>query len=413
MRELVGRHRRQLRTQIDAATRWLALWLVVVLGGCGRTEEDQSPVCVNAWRELRIPAELTDAHTGAAARRGQSAVWTGTELVIWGGTMTDPIGIAWTPPDAYRALPAEGAPVPDGIHVLLAERNGVVVAESSLGSYDPGTDTWSSLPPIPGPGEFASAAATAGDVLLVQWAAPQAEGVVTEYWAYDGSWREVPTSWLQDGSWPMISLGDSVLAWGVMYPNYPNKAALGARYIHASNTWMELNTVNQPTPRYDAAFVSTGREAIIWGGGYYDEARGQSERFRDGARYDPEADAWTPMNSEGAPDLGGNIQAYVAADDRMIVYGRDPDLETVGAVYDIPTDSWSNLTSLCGPPAFDLPSLTWVDSGLILWAGPPLCPPDAYDRNCPALRERAWFLPSEAIISATTDPDDCRCPSPM
>jgi hypothetical protein len=211
----------------------------------------------------------------------------------------------------------------------------------------------------------------------------------------------------------MISLGVAVLAWGVMYPDYPNKAALGARYDAVSNTWTELNTTNQPTPRYDAAFVSMGEAAIIWGGSYYDETTGQSEHFRDGARYDPDGDVWTPISSEGAPDLGGSIQAYTAAGERMIVYGRDLDLQIVGAIYDLPTDSWSTLTSLCGPPAFDFPSLTWVDSGVILWAGPTICPPDANDQDCPALRERAWFLSSEALSSAPSDPHACRCPPPM
>jgi hypothetical protein len=291
-----------------------------------------------------------------------------------------------------------------------------MVAEQSLATYDPRADAWTELPPIPSTSEFATAAAWSGGQFVVERGAKSA---LTEYWSYSPSegWRELPDIWPREGWLPMVSLGEEVMTWGPGYPEYPeNERPLGVRYRPSVSTWESLASAGQPSRRYDHALAWTGTEAIVWGGAYYDQAQDQTEQMRDGARYYPDSDTWEPMSVEGAPLLLVGPQATVVAGRRMVVYGVLAEDRHGGAVYDAEADAWSDLTMKCGPPPdLDYSSLTWVDTGLVLWGGVSWCTSDGGGSQiCPDNRERAWFLSSEAALGETApDPSDCRCPRPM
>ena len=79
----------------------------------------------------------------------------------------------------------------------------------------------------------------------------------------------------------------------------------GARYNPASDTWKPVTTKNAPSARLDFPAVWTGREMLVWGGftdshsryqGYHADAH-----LNTGGRYDPAADSWKTITTQGAP----------------------------------------------------------------------------------------------------------------
>ena len=105
----------------------------------------------------------------APSSRGDSAsVWTGSLMVIWGGSSAsgelangsryDPVADLWTPMDAFSPPPA-GAPERREGHTAVWTGNVVVVWGGSSGfglntgaRYDPLTASWSPTSPVDAPG---------------------------------------------------------------------------------------------------------------------------------------------------------------------------------------------------------------------------------------------------------------------
>lgn len=142
---------------------------LLVLGTPPTGGSEQIPASV-----LGVYDPTTDRWTEAAtsphpARYGATLVWTGEELIVWGGTSggDDPAaspgahGIAYDPTaDRWRELP--DAPIePRLLHsaVWTGQRMVVWGGTSDLGrvgheladgaAYDPATDTWTALPSAP------------------------------------------------------------------------------------------------------------------------------------------------------------------------------------------------------------------------------------------------------------------------
>ncbi len=94
--------------------------------------------------------------------------------------------------------------------------------------------------------------------------------------------------------------------------------------------------------RLTPAFAWSGAELIIWGGL---GSLAALELLADGARYDPIADRWTAMSTEGAP-AARQFPATAWVGDRFFVYGGRGALGTNltdGALYDPAPDRWSTL----------------------------------------------------------------------
>jgi len=102
--------------------------------------------------------------------------------------------------------------------------------------------------------------------------------------------------------------------------------------------------------------VWTGSEMIVWGGS------ADTERFYDGARYDPRADRWTPMADEGAPHMCPLAAFWTGSE--MLVWGdriADGWRQAVGGLYDPATDAWRPVTDVGAPTASGagLPVTVW------------------------------------------------------
>ena len=77
---------------------------------------------------------------------------------------------------------------------------------------------------------------------------------------------------------------------------------MGSIYDLNNDTWTTMSLNDAPSNRILPVAEWTGTEVIIIGGTFF--SIGNTEFFRDGARYNPSTDIWTPIVSN--PDLEHN-----------------------------------------------------------------------------------------------------------
>ncbi|MBZ5640219.1 MAG: thrombospondin type 3 repeat-containing protein [Acidobacteriia bacterium] len=228
--------------------------------------------------------------TGApSARSGHTAVWTGTRMIVWGGT----IGSVQPSCDGQRS---------DG------------------GVYDPGSDSWTStgssgsLPWA----RYEHFVFWTGSEMIV-WGGKQdfhmlsycGFSKLTSGGRYDpatGSWTAIATS---PDTAISTERGDAMFTGAKLLTTWSNFNH-GAAYDLASGTWSLMTTVGAPTATGGGTAVWSGSRLIVWGGapGY----------VNTGALYDPVKDAWTSMGASGAP-AGRAYASAVWTGSEMLVWG--------------------------------------------------------------------------------------------
>ena len=249
------------------------------------------------------------------ARFGHSAIWTGQEMIVWGGSFS----------------------------------TSSFTDSGSL--YRPEFDEWSALSPInaPGPRKGHSSVWTGQEMIV--WGGASSLGFLDSGGRYD----PVQTEWLQmsEADAPAERLGhialwtgDRMIIWGGR-----NGAGLlddGGIYDPVSNQWTPLSLPNPPSPRSEASAVWTGDRMIVWGGA------GLSGVLNSGAQltFDPNGNPleWGSLSSNGAPSARVGHSA-VWAEDSMILWGGQgaTGLLDNGFAYDPILDAWTPTESQGAP----------------------------------------------------------------
>jgi N-acetylneuraminic acid mutarotase len=261
--------------------------------------------------------------TGAPEGRSQhTAVWTGTEMIIWGGVNSvrtnmggryNPITDSWTPTSLT------GAPAGRQVHSAVWTGAEMIVWGGSAeglsitntgGRYNPATDSWT-------PTSLLGAA---------------------------GRRLEHSAVWT----------GTEMIVWG----GELNNVALntGARYNPGTDTWKGVTMTLPPSERDDHhAAVWTGTEMIVWGG---DDLDGVDTIT--GGRYNPATDSWTPTSETGAPIGRDNFTAVWTGSEMIVWGGAGGPLTNTGGRYCAqtgggpvntpPTIAGTGLTRAAGSP---------------------------------------------------------------
>ena len=320
-------------------------------------------------------------------RAGHTAVWTGTEMIVWAGalaldTLND--GARYEPNlDKWVALPIDGAPVPRYSHTAVWTGSEMIVWGGSTegwglgsllndgGRFDPATNSWTPLPIIGAPSaRLLRTAIWTGSEMII-WGGRDENTYLNDGASYNpvtNSWTPLPN---EDAPSPRVShsvvwTGTEMIVWGgVSSSEYLND---GARYNPASHTWTPLQSEGAPSNRFAHTAVWTGSEMIIWGGrdGYF--------IFNDGASYNPATDSWTPISTEGAPCARVDHSA-VWTGSEMIVWGGSGVVVGWGSYlndggrYDPITDSWSLVPNTGTPTARVNHTALWTGSEMIIWGG--------------------------------------------
>lgn len=296
------------------------------------------------------PTTLTGA---PEARTRHTAVWTGQEMIVWGGDAWIPgplnSGGKYDPAtDIWAATSLAGAPAARNQHTAIWTGNEMIVwgghdSSNHLntgGRYDPQLDTWTFTTPSGAPsGRTHHTAVWTGQVMIV---------------------------------WGGYEAMDSGLS-GVVASNTTNT---GGRYDPVTNSWISISTVGAPSARFGHTAIWTGTEMIVWGGvdgTAIPTSNGVSyanNALRTGARYDPETDTWTPMTSVGCPPAT-DLHTAVWTGAEMLVWGgtTPTGADIPGGRYWPELDSWTLLPTLDAPNARYGHTAVWTGQEMIVWGG--------------------------------------------
>jgi len=258
---------------------------LLVWGGASGKHEDQLRAdgaaynpSTGTWRVLP-PAPLS-------AREGPAAVWTGHELVVWGG---------------YDDV-----------------RDGHLHAAADGAAYSPSTNTWQMLPAAPiAPRVFAVAVWTGSQVLLL--GGRPANGTVRVPNYSDGATYDPATRRWQPVAPPVAPNNDPV-TWSIAAPidghrvlawsQWSKRRALSAQsseqwggadlFVYDSDTNSWARAAQSP---YDVSgaldAIWTGRDALVRGEpARCDGCLGGLVGFVNTARYDPATNRWTTLATD-------------------------------------------------------------------------------------------------------------------
>jgi N-acetylneuraminic acid mutarotase len=335
-----------------------------------------------------IPTSIEPGVPGG--RSGHTAVWTGTEMIVWGGyngTIELNSGGRYNPVGDSWIATASGAGVPDirRYHTAVWTGSEMIVwggshfdqytfPKNTGGRYNPVTDTWIATSVGAGVPEarLAHTAVWTGAEMIVWGGVGGITGVNTggRYNPSSDTWT--PTSMglnlpEQRGGHSAVWTGSEMIVWGGdhVYSGSSHYLNTGGRYSPSSDTWSPTSTgagVLQGRVAHSA--VWTGTEMVIWGG------YRNFTYFSDGARYNPGTGMWTQTSTSGAPDLRFRHTA-VWTGTEMIVWGGDRGVPiNTGGRYQPSTDSWvATSTGAYAPADRRRHTAIWTGAEMIVWGG--------------------------------------------
>src|SRR6266536_1441595 len=236
----------------------------------------------NSW----TPTSITNA---PHARLYHTAVWSGTEMIIWGGYFRDGSG------DHYLDTGSK---------------------------YNPTVDSWtdSSTTSVPATRAYHTAVWTGTEMLV--WGGYYFDGINNYVLNSGGKYNPDTNSWTATSNTgapvarythTAVWAGDEMIVWGGFAPSYSNS---GGKYNPITDSWAATSIINAPTPRLYHSAVWTDSEMIIWGG----VASGNTN-LNTGGRYNPTTDSWMATNTINAPS-GRNGHTAVWTGTEMIIWGE-------------------------------------------------------------------------------------------
>lgn len=276
----------------------------------------------DSWRPMAVAG-------APAARTGHTATWCGNEMIVWGGTVAyaavatggryDPVA------DSWRAMSTTGAPSARVGHVAVWTGTELVVwggvADLSGGRYDPATDSWRPISAVGAPVvDFGWRAAWTGAQVLVLGVVYDYSGGVGIPQATKGVARRYDP--VGDVWTPMSAYGGGTATLWTGTELFVTTGAAGGRYLPATDTWTAMAQAGAPSSRKNPLTAWTGDRLLVWSGAvpqYFTAAT----LARDGGIYDPATDGWSPMPATGAePGLQlGAASAWSGAE--LLVWGGD------------------------------------------------------------------------------------------
>jgi N-acetylneuraminic acid mutarotase len=320
------------------------------------------------------------AANAPSARGYHTAVWTGSEMIIWGGyasleSLGD--GKRYSPAmDVWRGVAPVNLPARNQ-HTAVWTGNEMIIWGGNLtgwnylndgNRYNPIPDVWAGMAATDLTGRWWHTAIWTGSEMIV-WGGGNAYLWTNNGGRYNprtNSWRGISTNNAPSprAHHTAIWTGREMIIWGG-WSGGLHYLGDGKRYDPATDTWHDMSSVNAPSAREYHTAIWTGREMIVWGGDGYE---GGLRYWADGARYNPETDTWSPLSLANAP-LPRTKHTAVWTGKEMIVWGgwRTVALND-GKRYDPAKDIWNDLpdsplAARCRHTAI------WTGSEMIIWGG--------------------------------------------
>lgn len=319
-----------------------------------------------------VPTSATGA---PEARSEHPAVWTGSEMIIWGGhgdfqvakntgARFDPATNTWTP------IATAGAPTARLLHTAVWTGTEMIVWGGHSGAvafqalndgarYNPQTDTWTPIGTANAPSARMNHRAVWSGTEMIVWGGFSSSDVGiaggARYNPATDTWTPVATTNEPSarGNHSAVWTGSNMIVWGGQ--NGTTRTDTGGIYDPASDSWVSTSLTAVPAARAGAAAVWTGSVMIVFGGETSDGT---------GGLFDPTSNSWTSTNTVGAPIFViTTMPPAVWTGTEMIVWGD------AGGRYNPVTDSWSGISTVNAPSPRTRHSLAWSGTVMIAWGG--------------------------------------------
>ena len=318
---------------------------------------------------------------------GQSVVWTGSEMILWGGkgiygtSSYNNTGARYRPAtDTWQATSTIGAPASRGEHLAVypgkemlvwGGRVGTLVSYNDGGRYNPSADSWMPITTTgaPPPSFTSDSVAVWTGKEMIVWEKSTNEG--GRYDPAQDLWRPITTTGAPSipASVNPVSLHavwtgqELIVFYTCPYDGCPFS---GGRYDPDTDSWKPMSSVNAAHVDQGAAIVWTGHDVLIYGGLSWWGDWGPNA----GGRYNPATDVWTLLTP--APTLNQTaVTQGVWTGSEMIVLGNryTGSYGMIGTRYDPVSSQWTEMPFLdcSGSPAPVFGSTVWAGSELIIW----------------------------------------------
>jgi N-acetylneuraminic acid mutarotase len=267
------------------------------------------------------------------ARSDHKAVWTGTEMIVWGGNDGDGLlstGGRYNPStDSWAATSTANAPTAAGTAVWTGSEMIIWGGDylNTGGRYNPGTDTW---------------------IATGTTNAPNGRDEHTAVWT-----------------------GTEMIVWGGMDVSF-SYLNTGGRYNPGTDSWTATSATNAPSGRILHTALWTGSQMIVWGGS-------NGPDLNTGGKYNPGTDSWAATSATSAPSPRDGHTAVWTGFEMIVWAGHAPGaVLNTGGRYQPGTDSWAATSITNAPTARDRHTAVWTGSEMIVWGGANLLPSEGY-----------------------------------
>ncbi len=305
-----------------------------------------------------------------------TAVWTGTEMIVWGGFdgnaydtggRYDPITDSWT------ATTMVNVPTARETHTAVWTGTEMIVwggydqyffPLDTGGRYDPSSDSWTATSIANAPAERVLHTAVWTGSEMIVWGgdndSPLALDTGGRYSPMTDSWTATSTANAPSprASHTAVWTGSEMIVWGG--GGFITNS--GGRYNPSTDSWTATSTVNAPTARFAQTAVWTGGEMIVWGGV-------DIVFFNTGGRYNPNTDNWTSTSTTNAPEARGFHTAAWTGSEMIVWGGEDGYWLNTGGRYNPGTDGWTATSVTNAPSERESHTAVWTGSEMIVWGG--------------------------------------------
>jgi N-acetylneuraminic acid mutarotase len=370
---------------------------VAVAGACPGALEKKTKTCSAGcvWgAELcALPkgwTAIADAPSTFDGRVFAAPVWTGGELIVFGGgrsieggtpfgdgAMYRPVTNSWT------LLTMTGAPSARIYHSAVFDGRNYIVWGGKNGStnfgdgiaFDTLVKTWTPMPasPLSARNGHVAVWSTTTNQMLV-WGGDSAAGLFADGAAYDpaaGAWTTLPAAPIAARTYATaVWTGTEMLVWGGQQTAGPLWD--GALYNPVKKTWRSVSAATL-TGRFGTSIgQATDRVAAFAG------ATGSGTPFTDGATLDVSTLGWSviaaPASSLYEPRVRAN--AWISGGLLFVWSGfRESTMPAelvwlaTGASYDFAAKTWAVLPTVSAPPPRVFATIVTAPSFALLWSG--------------------------------------------
>ncbi|OGF61375.1 MAG: hypothetical protein A2Y62_05740 [Candidatus Fischerbacteria bacterium RBG_13_37_8] len=332
---------------------------------------------------------------GVDARYFHTAVWTGTEMIIWGGVSASYLnsGARYNPAvDLWYPMSLINAPAGRARHTAIWTGAAMIIWGgydsnylSSGARYNAEFDEWETISSSGAPlARYGHTAVWTGTEMIIWGGLGYTYmGNGGKYNASNDSWIELPIA--SNSPSPRINhtaawTGTEMIIWG---GNSNNNLATGARYNPVLKTWSEASSSNAPLARQNHTAVWTGTEMIIWGGS-------DEYKFNSGSRYNPSSNTWIQTNLTNAPSARASHSAVWTGEKMIIWGGYDGSYFNTGSQYNPATDTWETVSTINATPERAYHTAVWTGTEMIIWGGKNTYPLNSGARYNPSLN--SWII---------------------